>query len=402
MTINNVQQISLQITQLLQRSGTIFPNGAHGVFVIGSLLSRGSFFSCGCLENEVKDTIQDEKDKTTNSSKDNQNNIMPITDTLLSQLTSSFVLSQSNNTSSARVKAFISSLVLPVVQELRPPPPLPHHDDGAPSKAAATRKQKCPPASRILQTTIFDLVKDRPEECVDSLLLPILLDTTTTITTHDCHNNHKVIKSDVSKLQPSLYEEPSQPQCDLITKVIKSSSMIPLDCIPHFVSGLVCGIHTNSSVNENNTSTNDTTTTTTLTTTAKKYMIWTDVTLPILTACFNRKPILSVDVIISLCYEIERYVSYSKTTAAIATVTKSVKFSAMFHAFVTKYGAQIKGLSRGDSDGGGGTNDGRGSSNSGGVGGDVDGSRLISILQESAKQLKIFMGKTILSVLKKL
>ena len=101
---------------------------------------------------------------------------------------------------------------------------------------------------------------------------------------------------------------------------------------------------------------------------ARGGMKWTDNSMSVLTACLNRHPILSDDVVSTLADEITFQLSQSKTTA----VVKSMKFSSLFHAMVTKYGMQVKSSGK------------------------------IDVLQDGASRLKTFMSKTIGLSLKKL
>jgi len=180
------------------------------------------------------------------------------------------------------------------------------------------KRPKSRPPSRLILSVISALVRERHVECVESLFVPILC-----------------------RVQP-----PSQAQCELVCRIIKSIA-IPKDSISLFVSKILLN------------STNDLKAPPLIT------MIWSDHSIPILTSCLQKKPILDDRTIISIAQHIEQY---SKD----ANLAKSVKFSTLFHALVTKFGGQLK--------------------NSGSL----------NMLHESSGRLKTFLGKSILSSLKKL
>merc|ERR1712086_954495 len=94
---------------------------------------------------------------------------------------------------------------------------------------------------------------------------------------------------------------------------------------------------------------------------ARGGMQWTENTMPLLTACLNRQPILHNDVVARLAGEI----IYHLSPTAPPSMLKSMKVSTLFHALVAKYGSQVKSTS------------------------------LMESLKDSASRLKTFMSKTI-------
>ena len=216
-------------------------------------------------------------------------------DALLSNLCKSCITQE---TSAVRASAFIYSFILPHVDELK--------------------RSKSRPPSRLMMSTISTLVRDRHVECVESLFVPILCRT-----------------------QP-----PSQPQCELVCRIIKSIA-IPKESISLFVSKILLdGIDDR---------TGD----------PLRTMPWSDHSIPILTSCLQKKPMLNDGTIVLLTQQIDQH---SKD----ATFAKSVKFSTLFHALVTKFGPQLN----------------------------TSGS--LDMLNRSSVRLKTFLGKSILSSLKKL
>jgi len=94
-------------------------------------------------------------------------------------------------------------------------------------------------------------------------------------------------------------------------------------------------------------------------------MKWTEHIMPVLTACLNRQPTLPDDMFAKLAI-------YHLSPKSALSMSKSMKFSTLFHALVTNYGSQVKSTGRVDS------------------------------LKDSASRLKTFMSKTIGLSLKKL
>jgi hypothetical protein len=108
-------------------------------------------------------------------------------------------------------------------------------------------------------------------------------------------------------------------------------------------------------------------------------MMWTESTMPLLTACLNRRPTLPDEVVAALVDEVSRRLlpssndgATSVMTTTTTTTTRSIQFSTLFHALVTKYGAQLKSVHR------------------------------VEALLDSASRLGTFMSKSICLALKKL
>ena len=110
-------------------------------------------------------------------------------------------------------------------------------------------------------------------------------------------------------------------------------------------------------------------------------MKWTESTMPLLTACLNCRPTLTDDVVAALADGISRRLSSppkndgassASSAASSTTMTRSIQFSTLFHALVTRYGTQLKSARR------------------------------VETLLDSASRLGTFMSKSICLALKKL
>ena len=230
-TSYDLQEMADQAVQLLKQGGTEL--GASGLEKVGFLIAFGS----------LDVSLANEK--------------MALTDALLSIIHTSVV---DEGTSALRTSAFIRSCVLPVCQSLAKDP-----------------------VSRSLIATVMTLVKDRPVECIDALLLPLL-----------CPTGSRDMRDAVP-----------QSQYELVTRVVKGS--LSKDDLSYFLIGL-CNT---------------------------RNLQWTEQSLPIISLCFNKNVVLPDETISKVCFAIERL-------SCDAEMCKNVKFSALLNSFVMKYGAQIK------------------------------------------------------------
>ena len=90
--------------------------------------------------------------------------------------------------------------------------------------------------------------------------------------------------------------------------------------------------------------------------------------MPLFTAALNRQPALSDDIVATLA----DHIAFHLSTNASPSLEKDMKFSTLFHAFVTKYGKQLSLVGK------------------------------VVSLEECTTRLKTFMNKTIGTTLKKL
>ena len=166
-------------------------------------------------------------------------------------------------------------------------------------------------ASRILATTVMALTRERPSEIVESLFLPALC----------------------------LPGAPGKAQCELVSRVIKS---VPLSSktTSQFVDGLIRGSPR-----------------------AVGPMIWTEVSMPILSNILSKREALD-------SRHIEALVDRIDDLSLV--MSKNMKFSTLFHTFICRYGAEIKESGR------------------------------VNILEQAAARLETFMGKSIKSTLKRI
>jgi hypothetical protein len=160
-------------------------------------------------------------------------------------------------------------------------------------------------------------------ECVESVLIPTL----------------------VSSSRQSLIE-PNRFQCELIARVLRGKDALSIPAIALLIEKMLPS--DKPPVSEG--------------------MAWTENSMPLISTSLNRQPPLSDTIVVHLADRVTHYLS----PAAVGSNEKSMKFSTIFHVFVSKYGQQVKALDKVDS------------------------------LTESAGLLKTFMSKTIKTVLAKL
>ena len=249
-----------EIAHLLKLGGT--QNGAGGVEFVGKIIVEG----CKPLDGEEEGSTEPRQ--------------LAITDSMVSPLSKNFI---GTGTSALRTTAFLRSCVLPLCIRL-----------------------DTKPASRLLVQAIASLIKERPRECVDAILLPALLK-----------------KKSVSKAL-----------CEFLSRVVKGLSK---KCMADFLHGIaVCE------------------------------MSWNESYFPVVTTCLSKRYPISDDTITTI----------SANICHLATkgdkMLKNMKFSAMFNAFVKNYGPQIQCKSQ------------------------------VPTLTIAAGNLKTFLGKAVMSALKKL
>jgi hypothetical protein len=213
---------------------------------------------------------------------DSSSNKFPLNEEIVTLLIKSYLTSA---TGALRAKAILKSFVLPLVLEMNP-------------VATTTDKKPQKPASRSLTSLLATLARERPMECVDSILAPALV----------LQSTHALDDW-----------EPSRFQCELTSRVLRvGKDSLSLPAIAQFVEKLLPTDEESMGVK------------------------WTDNTLPLLTTCLNRRPPLSELVIGRMADEIIETLSPSKCNS----MERNMKFATLFNALVTKYGPQLKTTSR--------------------------------------------------------
>ena len=276
-----------QSTNLLSRYGEL--DGAVGITRCGDILAGQRAISSSDNSPQVE-----------GSSPHN----FPLNDTMVASLVKVFL---TDAMGALRTNAFLRSFVLPLMLELGKP------------------------ASRVLASLLASLARDRPTECVLSVIIPTLVSNKTSC-------------------------EPTRYQCELISRVLKGKDALSLPAITLLVEEVLPKQQEVNNLDDDALS-------------FRGGMKWTDHTMPVLTACLNRQPNLSDNVVLKLADEISYHLS---SRASSPSLVKSMKLSTLFHAFVTKYGPQLKSTDR------------------------------VESLKESSTLLKTFMSKTIGLALKKL
>mmetsp|Transcript_24895 Transcript_24895/g.52109 ORF Transcript_24895/g.52109 Transcript_24895/m.52109 type:complete len:792 (-) Transcript_24895:77-2452(-) len=251
---------------------------------------------------------------------DAENLRFPLNDAIISELVKKIL---TDATGALRAKAFLHSFVLPLMEQMNP----------IVSDPRAARRGDGKPASRLLSALLATLARDRPIELVESVIFPILTMTKTIQLKEDAH---------VRSIEPSRF------QCELIARLLQGKGALSSTAIALLIELL----HPLTSEKQP----------------LHRGMEWNDKTMPLVTACLNRQPILDNRVVARLADA----VSHNLTTDLKQLMEKSIKFSNLFHTLVTKYGAQLRATGK------------------------------IGRLIQAAYTLKTFMSKSITTSLKKL
>lgn len=284
-----VGRITESIVSLLKEYGDL--DGASGIARCGDVI-HGARVHSHAQSNSVPETVH-----------------FHLSDDLVTSITKDFL---TDATGALRAKAFLRSFVLPLLLDMNP-------ENAAEEGASLTGK----PASRLLTSLLSSLARDRPMECVESVLIPTL----------------------VSSSRQSLIE-PNRFQCELIVRVLRGKDALSIPAIALLIEKMLPSDKPPVSGG----------------------MAWTENSMPLISTSLNRQPPLSDTIVVHLADRVTHYLS----PAAVGSNEKSMKFSTIFHVFVSKYGQQVKALDKVDS------------------------------LTESAGLLKTFMSKTINTVLAKL
>jgi hypothetical protein len=335
-----------EIVNLLNRYVEL--DGTTGIKRCGDILSGRSVSHAinptTIIDNDKDD--DDDVDITPQRSSSIANmNRFPLTEAMTSLLVTTYL---TDAMGALRAKTFLHSFLLPLILELNPSTrsiyssgglqPAVDHD------VIKANNDLGKPASRVLTSLLTLLARERPMECVASIIIPSLVMTTTTKCT-------------------SLFE-PNRFQCELISRVLRGKDALSSQAIAYLVSEL---LPTKEEVNA-------------LTTSSYSSsgliggMKWTENTIPLLTACLICHPTLSNDVVMTMSGMISYQLSSTNVTSSstLMAAAKSIKFSTLFQTFVTKYGSQVKSIHK------------------------------VESLLDSATRLKTFMSKTICLSLKKL
>ena len=305
-----IRHIVDEIKNLLSRYGEV--DGASGITRCGQIFAG----------QHVIDNSRDQASESTQT--------FPINDAMVASLVKTFL---TDAMGALRAKAFLRVFVLPLMVEMNP-------TAKASSDNQTAKSSKGKPASRVVTSLLTSLARDRPMECVVSILVPTLV-------------LKKYLPSSTAAHE-SLFE-PTRFQCELISRILKGRDALSAAAISLFVEELL------PTSDEVESSLNDTLQ-------VRGGMKWTDNTMPLLSACLNRQPDLPDNVVSRLADEI----SYQLFSKASPSMVKSMKLSTLFHTFVTKYGTQVKSTGK------------------------------VESLKESCTLLKTFMSKTISMALKKI
>lgn len=260
------------------------------------------------LTSDIDENSSTRASSTAHTQDDNA--AVVLTDELIASVSKKYI---DRGTSAMRVSAYLQSLVLPLISNLNQ------------SKSA----------SRTLVSLLSWLVRERPSETFTFLLVPALCSTVD-------KGENKAGEGCNDKVGPS------KSMCDLAGRVVKSAK--EKEPIAELLTCLILGTQqVRRNIPDGSAS--------------KEGMMWTEESIPIMTACVNKRAPLSDETVTEISKQIQH---------AATDMSKSMKFSTLFHAFVTKYGNQLRKLS------------------------------LVEELSQSAEKLMTFMGKTIKSVLKKM
>ncbi|KAL3768442.1 hypothetical protein ACHAW5_005855 [Stephanodiscus triporus] len=309
-----------EIVALLGRYGEL--DGAAGITRCGDILGGGITIDAGPVE------IDDMDPRRTAII-----NRFPLNDATVSSLATAFL---TDATGALRANAFLRSFVLPLMIEMNPIARAIAAGTAVCDENVASDQGK--PASRSLTSLLATLSRERPMECVVSVLIPSLTMT-------------KCIPSIASSESMSSFE-PTRFQCELVSSVLRGKDALSVPAIALLVGGVM---PTKEEIGTDASS-------------PLPGMKWTESTMPVLTACLNHRPSLPDDVVAALADGISRRLSPN----APASMTRSIKFSTLFHTFVARYGSQVKSA------------------------------RMVEPLLDSAARLRTFMSKSICLALKKL
>jgi len=249
---SEIESIRDKIVLLLNDAGA--KDGADGISRVASLLIYGR--SAG----DYKEPGSNASDKNMSAE---TTECVSFPESLISSLVRVYVVEMM---STVRVSAFLTSFVLPSIAALAP--------------------EKSRPASRQLVTVVTSLVRNRPVECIHSLVMPTLMG-----------------KAHQSLISGDTINEVSKAQCELISRLVKSN------CFP---------IHELSKLVEQLVS-----------------IKWSELSMGVITTIVQKKPALGSITIQAIVEKID-------AGSNEARLVKSTKFSTLFHTFVTKYGSQIK------------------------------------------------------------
>ena len=285
----------------------------------------------------------------------------PLNDAAVSSLAAAFL---TDATGALRARAFLRSFVLPLMMEMNPTARAMSAAKGGPAAVldgkAANDDRGGKPASRALMSLLSSLSRERSMECVVSVIVPSLV----------------IAKPIPPSSSPSSFE-PTRFQCELISRVLRGRDSLSVPAIALLVREVLPPSTTTSTTKEGGgiVGADDIAS---RSSPLGGGMKWTESTMPLLTACLNCRPTLTDDVVAALADGISRRLSSpskndgASSAASSTTMTRSIQFSTLFHALVTKYGTQLKSARR------------------------------VETLLDSASRLGTFMSKSICLALKKL
>lgn len=223
-----------------------------------------------------------------------------------------------------RARAFLRAFVLPLMIEISPAAKAVYY-----GCSPSGGKEKGKPASRSMTSFLAGLCRDRPNEFVLGVLAPSL----TVQESASTVNN-----AELSSFEPSRF------QCELVVRLLKGKDGLSLSATALLLNGVLPSSDGTSG------------------------MKWTEASMPIVTVCVNRKPVLTSA---SLAKLLDRVIA-CLSPGSPPSMTRSMKLSTLFNSIVTKYSSQVKESGKVDQ------------------------------LKNSASRLKTFNSKTLIAALKKL
>lgn len=257
---NAVGHLTESIVTLLKQYGDL--DGAAGVERCGEIINGGRVI-------EEIDSISSKVQ-------------FHLSDVLVSAVVKEYL---TDATGALRAKAFLRSFVLPLLLEMN-------------TNNGAAEGAKGKPASRSVSTLLLQLARDRPMECVESILIPVLI----------CSEG-------------GASSKPNRFQCTLIERMLKGKNSLSLPAIALFLEKTLP-------------SKNDTL--------SREGMIWTEHSMQLVSTCLNRQPQLSNGVVALLADQVRHYLS----PAVSESMEDNRRFSNIFQALVTRYDTQLQATNK--------------------------------------------------------
>ncbi len=280
-TSNVINDMTQKTSDLLQKAGK--EKGAVGIKEVATLLKYGDVESKEFEGERNQSMTENNRQEQETSSNPCDDSMYYFPDVFIASLCKACITQE---TSAVRTSMIMSEFVLPSIVHLK------------------THKARA--ASRALISTISFLANDRPAECASSLLVPALC-------SKRGGDNVDEKKIDVSN------DVPNKAQCELVSKIVKQAKW-PKGVLGKIIADLTM------------------------------YMTWNEQTVPVLTTCLQKKPQLCEETISLVVKRICSSIKGGECDGdkdvlqkeSIQNIRKGMKFSTLFHTFVTKHGSQIR------------------------------------------------------------